>query len=379
MDPNDECMRRATRLLCSLCLMGGSVGLLVSCGAKTGLPVPVVETCHDLDLERPTPQVLFAVDRSGSMDFSLNGIPRDNPERGDLPSRWEVMSRALTGSLRARAGRLEAGAIFFPELGPSSELGCGGAEFVSVEPGPDTVSVIEQAFASSAPLGGTPTGSVMRVAAEYLANPDPDTVPFVVLVTDGAPNCNPEPAVGPPECVCTSPNTELCTNPDSENAELHCLDDVQSIETIAGLVARGIPVYVVGITRQPTLTEVLNRMADAGGRPRVGPRRFYDAQTEEQLLEALDTITGSITNCAYSLRAPSDPSRVRVFIDETEIGRDPSHQNGWDFTAPDGSVISLFGPACARAEREDIEITADLYCDMPDAGVDAGADAGDAG
>lgn len=337
---------------------------LLGCGAKTGLPVPENTTCREIELERPIPQVLFAVDRSGSMDFSLTGIEPDDPRRGDLPSRWTLMSAALTGSLAERTGTLEFGALFYPEILAGDPSACGGAEVVSIVPGEGTPEGLRNVFESTTPIGGTPTGGALRVAREFFAEPEEGTVPFVVLVTDGAPNCNPEPATPPPACICTSPDPTRCDPVENADAPLQCLDAGRALDELNLLSGAGVPTFVLGITRQADLVEVLDTMAVAGGRPRTtGPRRYYDAQTEAELNEALDAINDSITSCAFTLSAPSNTDRFQVLLAGEPISRDPSHMSGWDFTNDSNTVISLYGEACRRAEDLGIEVRADLYCD----------------
>lgn len=337
---------------------------LLGCGAKTGLPVPENTTCREIELERPIPQVLFAVDRSGSMDFSLTGIEPDDPRRGDTPSRWTLMSAALTGSLAERTGSLEFGALFYPEILAGDASACGGAEVVSIVPGEGTPAGLRDIFESTTPIGGTPTGGALRVAREFFAEPEEGTVPFVVLVTDGAPNCNPEPATPPPACICTSPDPTRCDPIGNADAALQCLDAGRALDELTMLSSAGVPTFVLGITRQADLVEVLDDMAVAGGRPRTtGPRRYYDAQTEAELNEALDAINDSITSCAFTLSAPSDPNRFQVLLAGTPISRDTTHMSGWDFTNDTNTIISLYGEACRQAEDLGIEVRAEVYCD----------------
>ncbi|MEM7606599.1 MAG: vWA domain-containing protein [Myxococcota bacterium] len=337
---------------------------LAGCGAKTGLPVPIDTNCRDVDLSAPTPQVVFAIDRSGSMDFTLEGLPPDDPRRGEEPSRWELMSAALPGSLAGRD--VEVGAVFYPTILDNDPNACGGNERLDLAPGEGSVDDLARLFAETDPVGGTPTGSALAVARDYLENVPPDRAPFVVLVTDGAPNCNPDPVVPPPLCRCTSPVTERCDPVLNDAAPLHCLDDTSALEEIAGLRAIGVPVFVLGITQQGDLADVLDGLALAGGRPRAeGARRFYDAQTEAELAEAFDAINDSITNCVFSLSAPPpEPGALRVSINGEAVP--VTAESGWRFANEDQTIITLFGAACIAAEQPDAEVSADLFCERDD-------------
>ena len=235
---------------------------------------------------------------------------------------------------------------------------------MSIVPGEGTLDGLRSIFRSTVPIGGTPTGGALRVAREFFAEPEEGTVPFVVLVTDGAPNCNPDPIPPPPVCICTSPDPTRCDPMMFADASLQCLDAPRALEELNLLTSAGIPTFVLGITRQADLVEVLDSMAVAGGRPRTtGPRRYYDAQTEAELNEALDAINDSITSCAFTLSAPSNVDHFEVLLAGEPIRRDRTHMSGWDFTNEDNTVIALYGDACRRAEDLGIEVRAELYCD----------------
>lgn len=344
---------------------------LQACGSKSGLPVPERSFCREVELSSAVPRVLFAVDRSGSMDFSLDGLPREDPNRGDAPSRWELMTRAVQLSVEERLGEMEVGALVFPN--GEGVAGCGGGEFVQLEPAPGSDRRLGQLFAENSPQGGTPSGRALAAIAEYFAdNPLGQTQPgFVVFITDGAPNCNNNPAVPPPTCVCTSTDMNLCDDRMNPDAALQCLDDVGARRSIETLASAGIPVYVMGITSDPFLTDVLNTFAITGGRPRPesSPERFYNAQTEAEVDAAFDEITSSITNCSFIASEVSDPSSLEVFVAGERI-----EEADWTFD-PTTREITLVGTACTRASSG-AEVTAELSCGSQG---DVSEDAGDSG
>jgi hypothetical protein len=132
----------AARLLVGRGLAAGAIaaGLLAlgACGSRTGLfvaeAVPeggpdasadaIEETvgCKPgtFTLELATAQLMFVLDRSGSMAFSLAG--QDPPPPGQQ-SRWAILRDALFQTIVPFDGQMAMGAKFFPEEPPAGQLG----------------------------------------------------------------------------------------------------------------------------------------------------------------------------------------------------------------------------------------------------------------
>ncbi len=370
--------------------MLGIALVAASCGAKTGLLIPDAELPEDagmdapmdsgidsgicmpepIALERRGAQVFFAIDRSNSMNNNLAGgdaTPFD-------PSRWDVLGRVLGEVLLADEDPLlELGAKFYPGVdsmgAETPEEACVVDPGVDVRPARNNARRVLSFFESTLPAGGTPTASALEeIRAFYGSRPAPGIPRFVVLATDGGPNCNPDTGVPPARCVCTGTPRDRFCDPVSPFAPYNCLDDARSIEVVRALFEDlGVPVYVIGIDdpSRPDLADVLDEMALAGGRPREGAgRRFYSVRDTDDLSGALTTITESIARCVFDLEpVPTADATVELRVDGVFIPRDATRTEGWDFTAPDRSEVTLFGGACARVTETGGTVTADILCE----------------
>ncbi len=336
--------------------------LVLGCGSKTGLLVPDVERdagfdagtdagelqCEDrrIALLRRRAEAYFAIDSSGSMLETFDGMDAPMVEE----SRWYLLREALEGALRTANDDLSAGALFFPDAVPMGEDGC------LLEPGLDVPvrprnadAVLAEFDRREVPFGGTPTAAALLAIRDALVAAGPSEVSrFVVLATDGAPNCNPDPPIPPPMCFCTHPNPDVCARARPQN----CLDDEAAIGAVSELVSLGVPVYVLGLTdpvSDPLLAEVLDRMAIAGGRPRPDTeRRFYDIRTGAELATTLAEITDSVARCTLYVAPGSDELRDDdvLRVAGATVPRDPTRTNGWDLTDEAAGEVTLFGPAC---------------------------------
>ena len=312
--------------------------------------VPCVPGRFNFDLA--TAQLMFVIDRSGSMAFSLDG---QQPRNGSLPpgvlSRWDTLRDALFQTITPFDNQLAMGAKFYPEVNaggsaPADEA-CRTDVGVPIAPARGNVSQIINVFDTTDPNGGTPTAEALRLAAQYITGTR-GVARTMILATDGAPNCNGD--LDQSRCTCTSVSGNCATAP---GGEFNCLDDTRSISTITDIFqTTKIPVFVIGIgsTERPEFLKVLDDMAVAGGRPRPTTPRHYNVQSSADLQSALTTISDSIAKCTYlTPSAPTDPNAISVEVNGKSIPRDPSHMNGWDWVDQAFGELAFFGPACAAA------------------------------
>ena len=352
--------------------------VVTACGSKTGLRVPERgnDAGPDADtdgsicasgrdtLEQRVPEVLFVIDQSRSMEFGLDGRTDPPPE----DTRWVLLGDSLIRAIEARGDGFSFGALLFPDAPtPIQDIqeACRLDSAVDIPIGGDNLGRLSQLFQIGDPSGGTPTAEALRLARSRFAEPLPGVQRFVVLATDGAPNCNPDPPVPPPACVCTGDSPMTCNDP--ETGPYQCLDDVSAITAVQALADEdGIPVYVIGIDdpTKPEYRSVLDAMAIAGRRPRPeGAERYYDVRREEDLDDALEEITESLARCIYYLGgslASADIESVRV--GSTLIPRDPAGRDGWRVSNPASGEISLHGSACELAEGSGEPLTAFGEC-----------------
>lgn len=380
----------ASRLVIAGCL-ATSVAAVASCGSRTGLwgtdvigalpegglDVNVPDAPPDgavkctpgrFQFELATAQLMFVVDRSGSMAFSLDG--RQPDRLGNLPpgvmSRWDTLRDALFATITPFDSALAMGAKFYPEENPGGpappDEACRSDVGVAIAPARGNSSSIIDVFDTTLPNGGTPTSEAVRLAAQYIEGTR-GVARTMVLATDGAPNCNG--TLDKARCTCTSA-TGNCSAP---TGEFNCLDDVRTISVIRNIFeSMKIPVYVIGIgsTERPAFLKVLDDMAVAGGRPRPTAPRHYNVQTSAEMKDALGTISASVAQCTYlTPSAPTDPNAISVEIDGKAILRDPTHTNGWDWLDQAFGTLAFFGEACTAASggTATSQVTGVVRCD----------------
>jgi len=387
-----ETVRRARGAILAS-FLGLSVAFSVaSCGSRTGLfadedgrlpdggrvpdatidaPVDGQVACTPgkFGFELATAQLMFVIDRSGSMAFSLDGRPPD--ENGRLPpgvaSRWNILRDALVETLTPFDSAIAMGAKFYPEehsLGPAPpDEACQAATGVGIPPGRGKTNDILRVFDRTVPNGGTPTAEAVRLAGQYLAGTR-SVARTLVVATDGAPNCNP--GLNKSRCTCTAVANNCAS---SQTGEYNCLDDVRAVRFIGDIFQnQKIPVYVIGIggTERPELSKALDDMAVAGGRARTTVPRHYSVQTPDELKDALGTIRDSVAKCTYlTPSAPTDPNAITVEIDGRPIPRDPTRAFGWDWVDREFGTLAFFGESCTEASSGSSTVTGVVRCDNP--------------
>lgn len=305
------------------------------------------------------PNLYFVLDRSGSMS------DRIGPSG---PTKYTAARRAIGEVLAALGRRVRYGAMVFPASFDGE--GCeGGTEIFPLTIGDPAVEdsgpngPVLQSFLrqlASRPTGGaTPTAAALRGAHDKLVT-EPGRS-YVVLATDGAPNCNPElrscssarcipdieRLVASEEPLQTCGVDLSCCSSDFVDVAPAgwCMDDEASIAAVTALREANIPTYVVGMPGSEIYAGVLEALAAAGGTARAGSPAYYAVSDEAELTAALFEIgTGLPIGCEVTLdAAPEDRELVNVYFDREIVPRDP--ENGWDWGGE--STVALRGGACA--------------------------------
>jgi hypothetical protein len=264
-------------------------------------------------LDRLTPQLMLVLDRSGSMNMGLT--------LGSASTRWEAVTAAIQEVLVMTRGTISWGLKNFPTIS-----GCDVLTLVEVPISDDTQPVAD-AIASGFPAqsgAGTPTSAAIAAAAGYLAKLATPNPKYIVLATDGLPTC-----------------------PQSD----HALAAQNTLDELAAANAAGFPGFVIGIATAGTDADlVLEQMAMAGGRPRIGTPAYYPVGARQDLVSALGQITRSVETCTFPLdrQAPS-PEDVAVNVDGARIMRDTTRMNGWDY-GPGNRAVNLYGAACEKVK-----------------------------
>jgi hypothetical protein len=217
-------------------------------------------------------------------------------------------------------------------------------------------------LASIAPDGSTPTAATLEALRPTLTELEGTT--SVVLVTDGAPNCNFDALCDVDECtlniemvsygerLCDA--TYNCCDPANtgSNARGYCADIDASEAVITALADEGVQTYVIGMPGAEQYGALLDRLAAAGGTARGAETDYYAVGDAGELETVLHDIgTGIAISCSIELEeAPEDPARVNVYFDGEVVPADDA--DGW---AWDGEQhIEVHGAACDRLRTGEI-------------------------
>jgi Mg-chelatase subunit ChlD len=300
------------------------------------------------DLTPASTQLVFVVDRSRSMVERFEAAaPR---------TRWDALIDAFQIPLLFD-GEVAMGLALFPAPNFSHrptavELCSAGTDgALDVPPARGTGPRILEMVRGTAPGGSTPTAAAIRRTARWFATQRaPGRVQSIVLLTDGAPNCN---ADAPDGCLCTDP-TGRCGARGTE-ARRACLDDAGALAAIADARAQyGVTTQVIGIDGdlEPAYVRVLERMAEAGGRPQSpttgGPRGYISVRDAPALQRAFEQIARTAARCTFVTSArPADPDDLAVTIGATAVARDPTHRAGWDWSDLARGELVFYCTACA--------------------------------
>jgi hypothetical protein len=309
------------------------------------------------------PNLSFIIDHSASMGDELAGSGL---------SKYENARIALSHVLKAVGHRVNYGAAIFPGL--DGVTGCeAGDQLMKIAPGdPPSYARDDKTGPRLRDLlarltiadveGGTPVAATLGAMQPVLTELSGET--FVVLITDGAPNCNRQLDCGPSGCIpnieglslggmacndsynCCAPSAQLPT------ANLSCVDDDASIAAVAALGDAGISTFVVGMPGSEPYVALLNAMAEAGGTAREGALKYYLVEDTAELEASLKSIAASVAiTCEIALDyEPPDPDYVNVYFDGVLLEYDPS--DGWEW-AESGHVL-IRGEACDQLSGGDV-------------------------
>ena len=340
--------------------------LLVGCQVYDFEPVTPGAVAQDarsvpLAFNQAKPNMMLLVDKSGSMGDTLpSGLTK-------IQTAKNVMGTFLTND--ATVARV--GISKFPH-----DNGCtpaGSADVMSpVPPGSagDSDPVLNAAAAAAnaqlqtlSPGGSTPTAGSIRFFHD-----NPDQVAdssdnrrdaFVLLLTDGLPNCSASAVAG--SCTCSDTQSDGCT-PVTSCSQSSCLDPDVTGDITALRTDRGIKTIVIGFGGDVTCgvaPPTLESMAEAGGFVRKCPnttqscgtgnpcdlatglcsKQYFQATDAAALAAALAEIGTSLTQetCKYNLvDVPSNPLLISVVVNGTPYLRG---QDTWDYDAATNQIV----------------------------------------
>jgi len=310
-----------------------------------GQPDPL--GCKDrtvVDLDPRQADVLILFDRSGSMDTALGS-----------GTRYEAVAALLTDLVQTYSAYVRFGYQELPgRQGCESQLVggcCASPPLVGVTA--DSAAAVAAAIASAQPMdGNTPTAASLQAALDYYKTlADGIDNRFVLLATDGAPNCTLSGAV---------------SNGDASGVA--CTD---ALTVVNGMVALGVRVIVLGVG--PGVTDnpseggaCLDALAHAGGAAASpGSPGFFAASDPQHLQMAIEQIFGGVTRPSCSVHfidKVDDTSTIEVFLDGQRIPQ--SSSNGWQADSPAhprGVIIT--GAYCDQIQSYQVTtIEAHFHC-----------------
>ncbi|MBS2031836.1 MAG: VWA domain-containing protein [Deltaproteobacteria bacterium] len=318
----------------------GMLGLVAGCQPHELDPVrPAAAVIVNVPPTKPqlAPEVLLVVDRSGSMENAASGT-QTNSCGTAASCKWDDLLADMVQGTSAGPGFLDklqtlsaqngssqdpvqVGLVTFGDGDSSSADSACKPGIIQVPVAGNTVDAVKTALQAISPGGATPTASTLQVAAGAFNNDGFTRERYVVLVTDGLPNCN----ANIPLTVATC-GGDLCTEgcfgtggvpSDSRD----CLDQDNSVAAVQSLASAGVKTFVIGFgsdTNTGAATGVLNAMANAGGEAQSAPATtaYYQASSQADLQTALNKIIDAIDACTVPL--PTSPMQLdAVEVDVT--------------------------------------------------------------
>ena len=332
-------------------------------GAVSEGPGPCVELAGlgdcgttTIQAQYDTANILLVLDKSGSMT--------DQPD-GFSVNKWDALKTALDTSLKKVAGEINFGVLLYPfsadhDIPLVCDTGCcdvaqgTAAVNVPIEPGASGVGKILDAVNATAPGGGTPTAAALASAYLYFTSGGGAALQgqkFVLLATDGGPNCNASNTCDEGHCTpnldgqCPTGMGNCCDN----NAQ-YCLDDAAVVMQIQALADAGVSTFVVGIPGTEKYAQYLDNFAVAGGVPNpAAPPSYYAVAADGGVQGLVDVFTSITTHlvrdCNVTLEdTPSNLDLVNVAVDCKVVPY--AAGAGWSLTGTDQKTLEIAGDEC---------------------------------
>jgi hypothetical protein len=311
-----------------------------------------------LTADPPIVNILLVIDKSSSMQ----------DESGSSKSKWLALSDGLTSALNQTKERVSYGMSFFPfgndpQISPSTcETPKLSDPLIPIADGAITVPKIVSALGRYAPAGGTPTAAALKAAGDYLIHgPGKDLrgTSYVLLATDGGPNCNGDLSCEAATCTLNMEGFDCggncCSAALDPQGPESCLDADASESAVRVLADAGIKTFVVGIPGSELYHATLDRLAQAGlEAQKKGPPYYYAVSPDGDTAGLADVLTritsGVIATCQLQLGStPPDLDELNVNIDGQTIPQ--LGPDGWSVdTSTSPPTIVLKGATCEMME-----------------------------
>jgi hypothetical protein len=323
--------------------IGGSIGGPTGGGGTGAVTNSCGEQVHEAS--KLPPDILIVLDRSGSMDNDITDKGCNGNRSGGCgtSSKWGLMTPAIKQVVTATDTSVNWGLKFFADPGSSScSVNNGAAVAIGANTGAAVTSAIDgQTNAAGGISNGsrTPTRLAINGARTYLSGVKTENPKYILLATDGLPNC--------------APGASDSTSDDSAGA----------IQAVKDAAAAGIPTFVVGIATSGTGTAdaTLSSMATAGGYPKAGSPSYYSVSSTSEFVSVLQGLVAVAATCTFAVGTPptddgsTSRSQIDLYGDGSVIPRDTSHGNGWDYTDASMTSVVVYGATCDQIKNGTIK------------------------
>jgi hypothetical protein len=304
---------------------GAGAGAGAAGGAR-GTGADPVKTCgiEQHKLQRVPPELVLVLDRSRTMSYPVTASPNN---------RWVEVTQALDVVLRHTERTVLWGLKWFP-----TTVGCAVTDPMEVPVATGNYRSMLTAMQGTSPnlgTGGTPMQLGLRKATAHLASRKTPNPKYLVLGTDGLPNC--------------------------KDGDRMLGDTDGTIQAIRDALQAGFKTFVLGIAAHEQGASALgkmNMMAEAGGEARAADPKFYPVNNRDELVKTLNDITVRVSTCVFPLsKPPPNPNDVYVKVNGKKVDKDD--MNGWSF-GPNMQSIVLNGGACDQLKQTGTTVDLDV-------------------
>jgi von Willebrand factor type A domain-containing protein len=303
------------------------------------------------------PDILIVLDASGSMNQDANNADCANMCCGAM-SKWALMTPALNTVVGQTETEVNWGLKFFADQGSCGVNNNAAVNIALMNAAPIATAIMGRTAATGCVSNGssTPTRAAEEGAVNYLGGLTSPNPKFIVLATDGQPNCR---------AGCSG--TQACGMDDTPGA----------VAAVTAARTAGFRTFVVGISAPAgAANDALNMMAVEGGFPQVGqPTQYYAVSNTAEFAAVLRTLVGMATTCTFTVPPPptndGTTSRGDIDVKGTDASGGvviipPDATNGWTYTDANMTNVILHGSACAAVEAGTYtSVTIVFHCHIP--------------